>query len=107
MTIVRWILASSLVLFGGGFVLLAVLGGNFRRSFGGSDTNPLLIALPILVGGVLLGSIVFPGSKPLLHVAAAGAVALLGMCVWYMATEAATILWTVLAYLGLWFWFYW
>lgn len=106
MNTLRWILGTVGLLFGGGFVLLAVLGNAFRKSFGASDPNPLLIALPILGIGLLLASILFPSSKPLLHIAAVAAIGLVGFCFWQIIRESAVPLWFAIAYLAVWFVYY-
>lgn len=78
MTILRWILGSIAVLFGGGFLVLVLLANAFRKSFSASEHGPLFIILPVAGAILLLASILFPSSKPLLHLAAVAAVAGIG-----------------------------
>ena len=80
MNTLRWTLGSITVLFGGGFVLLMILGNAFRKSFGASDTSPLVVVLTLLGFLLLFGAILFPGSKLLLHTAAVAALSLVGFC---------------------------
>ena len=50
MNALRWLLGSIAVLAGGGWLLLALWGQSFRRSFGASDLGPLVvIAVPALM----------------------------------------------------------
>jgi hypothetical protein len=107
MNALRWILGSIAVAFGGGFVFLVILSNAFRKSFGASPNGALLLVLPLAALGVLLAALLFPGCKPLLHVAAVAAVGLVGFCLWQMVAESATVLWLALLYLAAWFTFYW
>lgn len=107
MNTLRWILGSIAVLFGGGFVALALQGNAFRKSFGASEHNPLLLGLPVAGVLLLLIAILFPSSKPLLHVAAVSALGLLAFCFWQICREGATALWFAVAYLTTWFAYYW
>ena len=103
----RWILGTIAVLFGGGFVLLVVLGNAFRKSFGASEHGPLFIGLPVLGLVLLLAAILFPSSKPLLHLAAVAALGLVGFCFWQIVCESNVPLWFAVAYLAAWFVYYW
>lgn len=107
MNTLRWILGSIAVLFGGGFVLLVLLGNAFRRSFGASEHGPLFILLPALSMALLFAAILFPGNKPLLHLAAIAAVGLVGFCLWQIHAAGETPLWFAVAYLAAWFGYYW
>ena len=106
MNTLRWILGIISVLFGGGFLALFAVSNGFRRSFGASENNPLLAILPIAAAGLLFAALVWPLNKTLLHAGAAAAVVLAAFCVWQIISEAATVLWFALLYLGLWFVFY-
>jgi hypothetical protein len=106
MNILRWILGTISVLFGGGFVALFVISNGFRRSFGASENNPLLVILPLAAVALLFAGLVAPSNRILLHVGAVAAVALVAFCVWQMITESATVLWLALLYIALWFVFY-
>lgn len=107
MNALRWSLGIIAVLFGGGFVLLAVAGNAFRKSFGASEHGPLFIGLPVFGLALLLAAILFPSSKPLLHIAAGAAVGLVGFCLWQIFSESAVPLWFAIAYLAAWFVYYW
>lgn len=107
MITLRWILGGLIVLLGGGFIVLSVIAGGFRKSFGASEVNPLITILPLVAIGLLLASLIFVANKPLLHIAAAAAIGLVGFCIWSMIKESATMMWFPLIYLAAWFWFYW
>mgnify|MGYP001567574712 CR=1 FL=1 len=107
MNTLRWILGTIAALFGGGFVLLALLGNTFRKSFGASEHGPLFIGLPVLGVALLLAAIFCPSCKPLLHIAAVAALGLVGFCLWQIFAEGATPLWFAVAYLAAWFVYYW
>jgi hypothetical protein len=106
MNTLRWTLGVISVLFGSGFVALFVVSNGFRRSFGASENNPLLVILPLAAVGFLFAALVWPMNKPLLHAGAVAAVALVAFCIWQIISEAATVLWFALIYLALWFVFY-
>lgn len=107
MNTLRWVLCGIIVLLGGGFVVLSMVAGAFRKSFGASDVNPLITILPLVGMALLLGSLIFTTHKPLLHLAAIAAVGLGGFCGWQMVKEAATVMWFPLLYLAVWFFYYW
>jgi hypothetical protein len=106
MLTLRWILGLILVVCAGGFVALNIIGGGFRRSFGASDTNPLLFILPMLALALMFIALVAPASKPLLHAAAVAAGVLAAFCVWAIFAQNAREMWFAVGYLGLWFLFY-
>lgn len=107
MNALRWILGSITVLFGGGFVFLMIVGSAFRKSFGASETSPLMVVLPLLGFLVLFGAILFPGSKLLLHAAAIAALGLVGFCLWIIFKESDPTMWLAIVYLIVWFAYYW
>jgi hypothetical protein len=107
MNALRWLLGLSTAFFGGGYLILFVVASGFRRSFGASANNSLLAILPLAAMALLLGGILFPAQKLLLHTAATGALALVGFCIWMLMKEAATVMWFALIYLLAWFTFYW
>jgi hypothetical protein len=107
MNTLRWTLGVIAVLFSGGFVILVLMANGFRKSFGASESGPLFIALPVIGMLLLLGGIMFPFSKPLLHIAAVAAVGLVGFCLWQIFSESAVPLWFAIAYLIAWFVYYW
>lgn len=107
MNTLRWILGAVLVLVGGGFVVLSVIGGGFRKSFGASPVGPLVTLLPLLGMALLLAGLVWPSARLLLHAGAGAAVVLTGLCVWQIVAESATILIAAILYLALWLVFYW
>lgn len=106
MNTLRWILGIIAVGFAGGFVFLAILSNMFRRSFGASEHGPLFFILPVVGFALLLGSIFFPAVRPLLHLSAVAAGALLVSCLWGIFTHGEISFWVVVAYLGLWFVYY-
>lgn len=107
MNTLRWTLGLTTAFLGSGYLLLLVVSNSFRRSFGASDNNPLLAILPLTAAALLLGGILFPAQKMLLHIAALAGVALAGFCIWTLIKEAATVMWFALFYLTAWFTFYW
>ena len=107
MNALRWILGSITVLFGSGFVFLMIVGSAFRKSFGASETSPLVVVLPLLGFLLLFGAILFPGSKLILHAAAMAAIGLVGFCLWIIFKESALSMWLAVGYLIAWFAYYW
>ena len=107
MLALRWVLGITLGLLAGSFLTLFLLGNVFRRSFGASDINPVLALVPLLAGGVLFASLVFPGMRPLLHLAALAAIGLTGFCLWQLLAESAPVMVFGLIYLAAWFLYYW
>lgn len=106
MNTLRWTLGIVNVALLGGFVFLVVVANGFRRMFGASQSTPLFAILPVVGCGLLLAALIAPASKPLLHTAAAAAVALIGFCLWNIVREAAVSLWLGVLYLCLWLVFY-
>jgi hypothetical protein len=107
MNTLRWILGSIAVVIGGGFVFLVLLGNAFRKSFGASEHGPLFIGLPVVGIALLLAAILFPSSKPLLHIAAVAALGLIAFCVWQIFSQGEVPLWFAVAYLAAWLVYYW
>jgi hypothetical protein len=107
MTALRWILGSILVLAGGGFIFLSVVGDGFRKSFGASPVNPLITLAPFLAMLLMLLALIFPANKMLLHAAAVAAVTLAGFCTWQMVIKSGPDLAIALLYLAGWLVFYW
>ena len=71
MNALRWLLGIIAALLGGGWLLLALWGQSFRRSFGASDLGPLVvIAVPALML-LVLAAVLWPGQRGLLHVTSA------------------------------------
>lgn len=107
MVALRWILGLIVVLLGAGFVVLGIVAGGFRRSFGASERGSLVTLAPLAAMGLLLAGLVFPSCAPLLHAGAAAALALIAFCVWQSIAEAAVVTWFGVAYLVAWLAFYW
>ena len=107
MTALRWILGGVILFLGGGFLILCIVAGGFRKSFGGSDLNPLIVVLPLPGMAILLAGVLFPQSKLLLHTGAVAAVTLIGFCIWQIITDFAFVLFCGIAYLITWLVFYW
>jgi len=106
MNILRWMLAAGTALVAAGFVALLVMADSFRRSFGASDNGPLVMAVPLAVMAVFLASLLLPGQRVLLHVAAAVALGLAACSVWIMR-ESVFLGVMGLLYAGLWSAWYW
>jgi hypothetical protein len=107
MTTMRWILGGILVFFAGGLVVLSMVAGGFRKSFGASAINPLIVALPLIAFAVLFAGVLFPASRSILHAGAVAAVGLIGLCVWQIIADSAVVLFFGIAYLILWLIYYW
>ncbi|MEP6835302.1 MAG: hypothetical protein ABJB74_18095 [Gemmatimonas sp.] len=107
MIALRWVLGLLLGGMGGGFFVLTLVANGFRKSFGASEINPLLRVIPLAGMLVLLAGLVAPSNRPLLHVGAACAVAMMGYCLWTMVTESADVVWIGLIYGAVWLYFYW
>lgn len=107
MNVLRWTLAILLGGLGAGFLFLIMVANGFRKSFGSSAINPVLVALPFVAAAVLLAALISPTNRLLLNVAAVLAVGLIGLCVWQLVADAATVMWWAIAYLLLWLYFYW
>ena len=102
----RWTLFAVTAMLAAGFLALLVLADNFRRSFGASRNGPLVAVLPLVVMGIFLASLLFPGQRVLLHAAAVVAVALVAACLWVMR-ESVFVGFMGLIYAGLWALWYW
>ena len=89
-----------------GWILLAIAASDFRRSFGASEVGAIrLAALPIALAFVLV-TVVLPGNRTLLHVAAAVLlVALVGSAL--ILRESVFVGSVGLLFFGAWFFFYW
>ena len=107
MLALRFILGISIAFLIGGWVVLSIVSNGFRTSFGASRNNPLLTLVPVAAGLLLLLGLVFPVSRPLLHAGAVAALVIAALCVWFMITEAAVVVWWGIAWVAAWLWFYW
>lgn len=107
MNTLRWILGLIILLLSGGYLALLMFSNELRKSFGASENNLFLAMLPLVAVGVLFAALVWPASRILLHLGALAATGLIGVCVWQMISESATILCFVILYLVLWLVFYW
>ena len=102
----RWLFGIVTVVLLGGWIFLVVVAGNFRRSFGASPTAPFLALLPGLIMVLMLGSLLWPAQRPLLHITAAAAV--LGLVASIIVLrESATTGILGAGYLVCWLVFYW
>ena len=97
MSALRWFLGLTLFL----------LSNVFRRSLGASENNPVFALIPLLAAGLLFAAVLYPGARPLLHVAAVAALGLTAFCLWQLIAESAPIMVFGLLYLATWFSFYW
>jgi hypothetical protein len=106
MNALRWLLVASTAIVTIGFVVLLVAADGFRRSFGASENGPLIAGVPLAVMLLFLASLLLPGQRILLHVAAAVALALAGCSVWVLR-ESVFVGTMGLLYSGLWWTWYW
>jgi hypothetical protein len=88
-----------------GHMTLAVIGGGFRRSFGASATSPLVIAVPIIGGMLIIASLIWPDRRPLLHLTAVLVAALVVGCV-LIARETQFVAGLGMLVAAAWLWFY-
>lgn len=107
MNSLRWTLLVVTFLAGGGYTFLVFVGAQFRRSFGASPVGVLWTLAPVVGAAVLAAALMFPANKALLHIAAAVAVLLIGLCVWQIVADSATVLVFAVVYLVAWLAFYW
>jgi hypothetical protein len=101
----RWTLAIVTVLSAIAWLLLFSWGNGFRGSFGASKNSGGLVLIPLLVMGILIGSLLLPEQKVFLHAAAVVVVlmALLSLLLLPKFSGAGLI---GLTYCGLWLVYY-
>lgn len=102
MMALRWLLGIATVGVLAGLVVLAVVARGFRRSFGASPTNVLLVVLPVAALVLLLAGVLWPEQRVLLHVGAVAAIGLIALCF----AEMSTIATVGIAYCALWLVYY-
>lgn len=107
MITLRWILGLSTggVLFG--TIVLTMVASGFRKSFGASPTNPLIVALPYLALAILFAGILLPGQRWLLHLGGLTAATVLITCVVRMSDISLvgilySVLWLLYYWLAAW-----
>ena len=105
MNALRWTIGIITTLVAGGVLAIAVIGGNFRRSFGASDNAPWLLFGPPLVAALILASVVWPERRVLLHVVAVIMIALCIGCA-FIARETISTALFGWCFAGLWFAYY-
>lgn len=106
MNALRWILGSGTALVAMAFVAFVIHADSYRRSFGASENGPLVVGVPLAVMIVFLASLLLPGQRVLLHVAAAAALGLAACSVWILR-ESVFLGVMGLLYTGLWSAWYW
>jgi hypothetical protein len=106
MAALRWTLIVVTALTGVGWVLLALWADSFRRSFGASPADALVVVLPIAFLALILAALLLPDVKWLQHVTAAAAAAVAVGCILIMG-ETVFVGSVGLVYIGLWFLHYW
>ncbi|MBL9174586.1 MAG: hypothetical protein JNL10_13700 [Verrucomicrobiales bacterium] len=102
MNALRWLLGLITACAGLGWLLLSFVGGRFRASLGASETPLLVVGVPVVVAGILLAGLVFPGQRGLLHAGAVVSVLILGVCL----LNPAGLGGLGIVYFGLWLVFY-
>lgn len=103
----RWFLGLILVVVGGGFAALSVIGSGFRKSFGASPASTLVTVVPVIAILLLLAGLISPANRILLHAGAIAAIVMIGVCVWFIFSESAPSLWLAVCCLIGWLYFYW
>ena len=101
----RWTLGVAAALAAGGWAALAAAGSGFRGSFGASANPAWVVALPLLAGGVVVASLVWPERRALLHAAAAVVLLLVAGCA-AVARETLVVAGLGMLYAAGWLWFY-
>jgi hypothetical protein len=98
MQTLRWTLFAVGALALTAFVALVFVGQQFRRGLGASSLGPIVLVLPLAVGGSCLLALALPDARWFSHTAAVllalGTIFLLRT----IAREAATDLWPIVAY---------
>ena len=74
----RWTIGIFTTVVALGVMMLATIGGGFRRSFGVSDNSAAIIAGVLLFAALALASVIWPERRPLMHVVA---VLMLALCI--------------------------
>lgn len=97
----RWLLGGTLVLFGGGFVVLSLIAGGFRRSFGTSELKPQTTILPLVAVGLLRAALIIPGNSAYSTRAPAQR-----FCFWQIIDESAATCCLGIVYWAAWMGFY-
>jgi len=105
-TPLRWTLGIAAALGTVGWLLLVMAASDFRRSFGASPVDAARAALLPIVMALVLASVLFPASRGLLHVTA-GVLALGAAGCLLLLKEAPFVATMGLAFLALWFLYYW
>ena len=101
----RWTLGLAAALATCGWAALAGAGSGLRRSFGASANPVWVVALPVLAGGVVVASLLWPERRALLHAAAAVVLLLVVGCV-AIARETLFVAGLGALYAAGWLWFY-
>jgi hypothetical protein len=105
MTTLRWTLGITTTVVAIGWVSLAIGGGGFRRSFGGSDNPAWMVLVPIVAGALIVASLVWPERRVLLHITAAVMIGLVIGC-FFLARETMFVATVGILYAALWLSFY-
>lgn len=103
---VRWLLGVVAVIGAAGWAAFALLGSEFRRSFGASPAGFLQAVMVPATLVLVLASVIVPTSRALLHVTAV-AVAAAALASVLILREAPFLGGTGLCYFALWAFFYW
>jgi hypothetical protein len=84
----RWTLGLITAIAAAGFLVLAIIGGGFRRSFGASDNSGLWVTIIVTSSALVLASLLWPDKRVLMHIVAALMVGLCILCA-FIARESA------------------
>ena len=106
MNVLRWILAAATAINLAGFVGLLLMADRFRQSFGASRIGLSKAGLPILAMGLLLGSLLAPGQRVLLHFCAILS-ATIGLGGLWLLREAPFLGAGLFGYAVFWLLYYW
>lgn len=97
----RWVLGGIAAVVGAGWVVLALLGDSFRRSFGASGVGALVAVLPPGAALLLLLPLLLPGQRGLLHLGAVTAALVAAWGVWTLR-ESVIVGLAALGYAAAW-----
>jgi hypothetical protein len=106
MNLLRWILAAATAINLAGFVGLLLLADRFRQSFGASRIGLCQAGLPIMAMVLMLGSLLAPRERLLLHFCAilSATIGLGGLC---LLRKAPFLGAGLFGYAVLWLLYYW
>jgi len=106
MIVLRWLLGITATLAVAGWLAIAVIGSDFRRSFGASPVGALTAIAPPAVMLLAVVTVLLPAYRGLLHVSAVVFIlAAVGLA--FVLKESLFVGITGLLFIAGWFLYYW